>query len=567
MKTTGWVLASGLLLAGAAGCSDNGAATSASSGGPTTSSSSSSAGGESGAGGQSVGSTASAGGQGGQSVGSTGSAGGGGAGGQGGQSVSSASSASSASGASGAGGAGGGAVDLLAPEVTALSLAGSSLLRTASFPVRIQAQDAGGLARVGYSLNGAAEIDLSVASPAVKFDGDVDLRPTRGANQVVVFAEDLAGHRTEVKLDASFTHWISAGGSHTGAVVNGHLYAWGRNNLTQLGLGAGDTVARLLPELIPALDNVTAIDFRQNQSLALRQDGALFVWGNNADGRLGLGAPATPDVVNRASPTQVASLSGVLAATFGYDHTLVLLEDGTVRAFGDNSLGQLGDGSLEDRHYPVEVSGLTDIIQVVGGSKHSLALKRDGTVWAWGRNLYGNLGQGLADADPHTTPLLVPGLAKVVHLASGRDHALAVLADGTVMGWGLNQNGQVGVGTSGDGTDVYSPTLLAPLHDVISVAADGNYGFALHADGTAVGWGQNFNGQLGIGPDDTSDRNAPDAPLALTGVIDLDPGATHAVALTSTGVSTWGWSTNGTLGRAALLNNWAYPVPAAVVIP
>lgn len=558
MKTTGWVLASGLLLAGAAGCSDGGDATSASSGDTTSSSSTS---GQGGAGGQGVGSTGGAGGQGGQSVGSTGGTGSGGAGGQGGQGGQSVSSTG------GTGGAGGGAVDLLAPEVTALSLAGSSLLRTASFPVRIQAHDDGGLARVGYSLNGAAEIDLSVMSPAVKFDGDLDLRPTRGANEILVFAEDLAGHRTEVKLGASFTHPVSAGGSHTGAVVNGHLYAWGRNNLTQLGLGAGDTTARLLPELIPALDDVTAVDFRQNQSLALRQDGALFVWGSNADGRLGLGTQATQDTVNRATPTQVSSLPGVLAATFGYDHTLVLLEDGTVRAFGDNSLGQLGDGSIEDRHYPVEVPGLTDIVQVVGGSKHSLALKRDGTVWAWGRNAFGNLGQGLADADPHSTPLLVPGLAKVVHLASGRDHVLAVQADGTVMGWGLNQNGQVGVGTSGDGTDVYAPTLLTSLHDVIAVAADGNYGFALHEGGTAVGWGQNFNGQLGIGADDTSDRNAPDAPLALTSVIDLEPGATHAVALTSAGVSTWGWSTNGTLGRPALLNNWAYPVPAAVVIP
>ncbi len=115
--------------------------------------------------------------------------------------------------------------------------------------------------------------------------------------------------------------------------------------------------------------------------------------GSNADGRLGLGTPTTQDMVNRATPTQVSSLPGVLAATFGYDHTLVLLEDGTVRAFRDNSLGQLGDGSIEDRHYPVEVPGLTDIIQVVGGSKHSLALKRDGTVWAWGGILSGTSGK------------------------------------------------------------------------------------------------------------------------------------------------------------------------------
>jgi alpha-tubulin suppressor-like RCC1 family protein len=83
-----------------------------------------------------------------------------------------------------------------------------------------------------------------------------------------------------------------------------------------------------------------------------------------------------------------------------------------------------------------------------------------------------------------------------------------------------------------------------------------------------VGWGQNFNGQLGIGSDDTADRSAPDAPLALPAVGDVDPGATHAIGLTpNDGVFTWGWSTNGSLGRANLLNNWAYPVPGQVALP
>ncbi|APR75464.1 RCC1 repeat domain protein [Minicystis rosea] len=322
-----------------------------------------------------------------------------------------------------------------------------------------------------------------------------------------------------------------------------------------------------MPVAVPGLTDVTAIDFRQNQSLAVTKSGALYTWGNNTDGQLGLGAMDAPDTTTRPSPTQNPTLTGVLQAVFGFDHALVLLEDGTVRAFGDNSSGQLGDGSVDDRSFPVTVPGLGDIIQVAAGSKHSVALRRDGTVWAWGRNQYGNLGQGAADTTPHSAPQQVPGLADVVQIASGRDHLLALRADGTVVGWGLNQNGQVGVGTSGSEANVFAPQALT-ITDVAGLVADANYSFAVRADGTAVGWGQNFNGQLGIGASDTTDRNAPGDPLMLADVRDLETGATHVVGVTSAGMFyTWGWSTNGSLGRENLLNNWAYPVPGLVTLP
>lgn len=466
------------------------------------------------------------------------------------------------------GGAGGATADVTPPVVSLGGPASGSTLRTARLLVPVEAKDDGGLARVGFALNGGGDIELDVSAGATTFGGAVDVRPTRGANTLVVFAEDLAGNRAEVQLAVAFERRVAAGSSHTGALVKGQVFVWGRNNLGQLGLGAGDVTSRYVPEILPGLDEITAIDLRQNQSLALRKDGSLFVWGNNADGRLGLGAPDSPDTTSRATPTLVPALSGVLAATFGHDHTLVLLDDGTVRAFGDNSSGQLGDGSTEDRHYPVTVAGLDDVIQIAGGSKHSAALRRDGTVWAWGRNEYGNLGQGTEDLNAHATPAQVPGLVDIEHIASGRDHILASLSDGTVVAWGLNQNGQVGNGMSGSDASVFAPTVVAGLMGVVAVMADGNYSFAIREDGTAVGWGQNFNGQLGIASDDTSDRNAPDAPLALDAVADVDPGATHAVGLAPDGsVYTWGWSTNGSLGRPDLLNNWAYPVPGLVTLP
>ncbi|UQA58957.1 RCC1 domain-containing protein [Polyangium aurulentum] len=531
-----WALAPALALCAGAGCSDEGKTEPGGNAGASTTASSS--GGEGGTGGS-------------------------GAGGSGG-----AGNAGGAGGGGGAGGEGGASPDLTPPVVTLGGPSNGARLRTARLHVPVHAEDQGGLAKVEILFNGAPAEALDVSSGAPMFDGAVDARPTRGVNTLLVAAEDLAGNRTEVPLAVTFERRLGAGAAHTGAIASGKLAVWGRNNLGQLGLGVGDAMARLEPVLVPELEQITAVDFRQNQSMALRKDGALFVWGNNADGRLGLGTPDVPDTVKREVPTQNTSLAGVLAATFGHDHALVLLEDGTVRAFGDNSTGQLGDGSTEDRHYPVTVAGLEDVIQVVGGSKHSLALRRDGTVWAWGTNSNGNLGGGAADPDPHPTPGQVPGLTDVVHLASGRDHVLALRANGTVVAWGLNQSGQVGNGMSGAGADVHSPTPVVGLAGAVAVFADGNYSFAVRGDGSAVGWGQNFNGQLGIGGDDTVDRSAPDAPLAMPSVLEIDPGATHAIGEAPDGaIYTWGWSTNGSLGRPNLLNNWAYPTPGLVTLP
>jgi alpha-tubulin suppressor-like RCC1 family protein len=471
-------------------------------------------------------------------------------------------------GAGGTGGMGGAGPDVTPPVVKLGGPIDGSLLRTARLLVPVEAKDEGGLARVWFSLNDATEIDLDISKGALVASVAVDVRPRRGENALVVFAEDLSGNRTETPLKVAFERRLAAGGSHTGAIAGGQVFVWGRNNLSQLGLGGGDVTSRFVPEHLAGLDEITAIDFRQNQSLALHRSGSLFVWGNNADGRLGLGAPDSPDTTTREAPTQIPTLSGVLAATFGFDHTLVLIEDGTVRAFGDNSSGQLGDGSIEDRHYPVTVAGLDDVIQLAGGSKHSVALRRDGTVWAWGRNQYGNLGQANADTDPHPMPVQIPGLVDVVHIASGRDHILALRSDGTVAAWGLNQNGQVGNGMSGADANVFMPISVIGLTGAIAVMADGNYSFALRKDGTAVGWGQNFNGQLGIASDDTSDRSAPEGALSLSSVTDIEPGATHAIGVAKEGsVYTWGWSTNGSLGRSNLLNNWAYPVPGQITLP
>src|SRR6185436_9930746 len=105
---------------------------------------------------------------------------------------------------------------------------------------------------------------------------------------------------------------------------------------------------------------------------------------------------------DRSTPVAVSGLTGVVSISGGWRHSLALKSDGTVRAWGLNDYGQLGDGTTT-----VAVSGLTGVIAISAGYAHSLALKSDGTVWAWGLNNWGQLGIGSADGDAHPTPVAV----------------------------------------------------------------------------------------------------------------------------------------------------------------
>ena len=197
---------------------------------------------------------------------------------------------------------------------------------------------------------------------------------------------------------------------------------------------------------------------------------------------------------------------------------------------------------------PVQKAGIGGVIKVVTGSFQSaanirtLALRADGTVWAWGLNQQGQLGDGTTN--PSTTPIRVPGLSGMTDIASGSAHSLAVKSDGTVWGWGYNGYGNLGDGTA---TQRLTPVQVPSLSGVVRVAAQAEHSLAVKSDGTVWGWGNNGYGQLGDGT--THTRSTPVQVTGLTIVVGISTDNDHSLAVKSDG-TVWGWGYNyfGQLG-------------------
>jgi alpha-tubulin suppressor-like RCC1 family protein/subtilisin family serine protease len=203
---------------------------------------------------------------------------------------------------------------------------------------------------------------------------------------------------------------ISAGDAHALAVrSDGTVWAWGSNLEGQLG--DGTTTGRATPAQVSGLSGIIAVAAGERHSLALKNDGTVWAWGLNSEGQLGDGTQT-----RRLSPVQVVNsgggaLNGVKHIAAGARHSMALKDDSSVWTWGYNGFLQLGEGVLppSNRSTPVRVVNLSGAVAIAAGLYHNAALLADGTVRTWGRNAFGALGDGTSFA--RAAPVEVSGIS------------------------------------------------------------------------------------------------------------------------------------------------------------
>lgn len=290
-----------------------------------------------------------------------------------------------------------------------------------------------------------------------------------------------------------------------------------------------------------------AVAAGEYHSLILKSDGTVWAFGDNTYGQLGDGT-----TTNHTAPAQVSGLINIKSIAAGENYGLAVADNGTVWAWGNNTYGQLGNNeSGNNLTTPVQVSGLTDIIAVAAGDDHSLALRDDGRVWAWGRNDYGRLGDGTTTQ--RTTPVQTVDqnddvLTGVTAIAAGTDHSLAVKSDGTVWGWGYPYDYQIGAYARNTGTVYQRASQLAGLENITSASGGPTFSVFVQDNGTAWGIGANGYGVLGDGTL-TSPRTTPVQAVAPENVTAIAAGDHHTLTLKNDStVWAYGFNDAGQLG-------------------
>ncbi|MFN8541130.1 MAG: Ig-like domain repeat protein [Thermomicrobiales bacterium] len=321
---------------------------------------------------------------------------------------------------------------------------------------------------------------------------------------------------------------IAAGSNHNLALKrDGTVLAWGSDSSGQLGDGTvgGAAICGSFGNCAPTpqpvvgvggvglLSNIIAVSGGEDHSLALRADGRVIAWGSDFSGQLGDGTRGSPE--RTATPQLVPGVTEVIAIAAGPHHSLALKADGTIVSWGNDIFGELGDGAASGEPAcsgncnPTPQAVLmptgTRATAISAGGRQSLALLADGTVLAWGTDGVGESGDGAAATSGcfcEATPKVVLNVASIVAIAAGGGgHNLALKADGTVVAWGRDGNGQLGDGSpqfSGCGCHPNAQPVPG-LTNIVAIAAGFFHNFALKSDGTLMTWGANNNGQLGDG--------------------------------------------------------------------
>ncbi len=284
-----------------------------------------------------------------------------------------------------------------------------------------------------------------------------------------------------------------------GLLPDGTTYAWGEGTSGQLG--DGTIVAKSSPVAVVGGLKFSRVAAGGTFALAIEKTGgALYAWGSNTSGVLGLG-----DTLTRSSPVLVASGSTFKKVVLSGNSAIGLKSDGTVHAWGDNSAGQLGDGTVVSKSSPVQIYSANLVADVVSDRDGAFFLRTEaGDIYAWGKNTNGQLGDGTVANK--STPTLVIGGIKFDDIAASVGAVIASSTDEKLYSWGADATGRLGHGVS---ADTSSPVLVTGSLSFSNANIGPDVTLAKATDQLTYGFGTNTDGQ--VGDNSTTSRNAPTA--------------------------------------------------------
>lgn len=309
--------------------------------------------------------------------------------------------------------------------------------------------------------------------------------------------------------------------------TNGHLYGWGRN--TESVLGIENYQQNSIPTLVDSFNYWKSISTSYDHTLGLNNKGELFAWGNNSHGQLG-----TDFFRNQNTPVRVGELSKWKYISAGHNASYCVNLEGEMFVMGYDFEGRIGLHGRIDFDVPGIINSSENWKQISAGRRHVLAVNQKGELFGWGSNLNGQLA---IKGDFYRTPQRIGESTDWIEVSAGNTHSLAINSKGELFYWGGDPYG-IRLQES-------LPTRVGMATNWTKIAAGGYHSLALNSNGELFSWGDNSYGQLGIG--NFMDQQLP---TQIEGKWEsISAGVRHSMALTTQGnLFTWGGNSEGELG-------------------
>jgi alpha-tubulin suppressor-like RCC1 family protein len=451
-------------------------------------------------------------------------------------------------------------VTVTIPPVTAVSVAPTTdtLFVAQTVQLRATPVDAAGVILTGRPATWSTS---NAAIATVSTDGLVTARGS-GTAIITVTVEEKTAAATVVTLPVIAVAPVSlaAGSVHTCALSTaGAAYCWGYN--ARGSVGDGTTVPRTTPVPVAGSLTFASLVAGDQQTCGLTPLGKAYCWGADSSGVLGNGTHSPP--ADQLTPVAVSFSGTFVRLAAGLYHTCGLAPSGEAYCWGNNSSGQLGDGTLTSRSVPGPVSSTLLFVSLTAGERHTCGVTTTGQAWCWGEDVDGQLGDdSLFTGAPHSTPVPVSGGFTWAAIQAGQFHTCGRTTGNIAYCWGRNTDGQLG-----DGTTVQrrAPVPVVGTFNFTKITASGFHSCGITTTGSTSCWGSNTFGQLGDGT--TTSRLVP-TPIQFGGTLaNIVAGSGHTCAQTSVGaLYCWGLNDYGQLGDGSLTRR-SVPAPVLGGVP